>query len=423
MPDAAHILQAGAVPALPDPCAAVSAGLENPIGSPPLRDLLKSNRPRTAVVTISDITRPVPNKEILPPVLKVLRECGLGPDAVTLIIATGMHRESTDEEKIELVGREILSQYRVRDHRSEVRSELAALPRKTRHGTQAYVNRAYLESDFKIVTGFIEPHFMAGFSGGRKGVCPGLTNVETVQKFHGYEFLESDNAANLVLDGNPLHEEATDVASMAGINFLVNVSLNETKQMAGVYAGDWQQAFLAGAADVAKWSSAECPGECDVVISCAGGYPLDKTLYQTGKGMCSVLPILKQGGIAAIASACSEGLGSPSFSAIMREWGSDWRGFLKQISECPEVLHDQWGFQMHTKVLRKTNGPERLLFACGGIPHVDLQNMSLNPLLPETFENETEAVRIALQSVIDNSRNKILAIIPDGPYTVCSTTS
>ncbi|MCH8274768.1 MAG: nickel-dependent lactate racemase [Armatimonadetes bacterium] len=418
VPDHAEVLHTKSVTALPDPVGAVRDALGNPIGSPPLADLLKRQKPSNAVITISDITRPVPNREVLPPVLDTLHAFGLKEEQITILIATGMHRPSTPEERIGLVGADIANRYRIVDHRSERTDELTPMPRPTLFGTKAFINKLYMDADFRIVTGFIEPHFMAGFSGGRKGVCPGLANVETVQKFHGFDFLDSSKAANFVLEGNPLHEEAMDVAGMAGIDFLVNVGLNENKKMAAVFAGDWKEAFFEGAKKVKEWTGARASEMKELVITCAGGDPLDKTLYQTGKGMCSALPLLKEGGTVICASACGEGLGSPSFTKIMNEWGNDWKGFIEWMRNKNDTVHDQWGFQMHCKVLQRV-GVSGLLFASGGVPFEDQERMSLTPLYRASAAvSEEEGIRRAIQERIDKFADKQIAVIPGGPYTV-----
>lgn len=418
VPGNAEILRPSGAKAVSDPVAEVRRAIESPIGSEPLASLLQKHQPKSVVVTISDITRPVPNRDVLPPVLETIERQGVPKSAITILIATGMHRPTMDEEKLELLGERILSNYRVVDHRSDRREELVALPKPTRFGTTAWISRLYMEADFRIVTGFIEPHFMAGFSGGRKGICPGLVNVETVKNFHGFRFLDSPYATNFSLEGNPLHEEAMDVVEQVGIEFLVNVGLTEDKRIAGVFAGHWKVAFDEGVKQVRQWTMAECSSEKDVVITCGGGYPLDKTLYQSGKGMCSALPIVKQGGVVVCASACSEGLGSPSFTSIMREWGGRWQEFLDWIASRDEVLHDQWGFQMHCKVLQRV-GVENLRFACCGIPADELRSMSLTPIVErDPSEDEAEAVRRALQHEVDQAKNKSIAILPDGPYVV-----
>jgi nickel-dependent lactate racemase len=418
VPDHAEVLHALGCSPLPNPAAAVREALASPIGSKPLAHLLRERNPEGVVITISDITRPVPNRLLVGALLDVLHSAGVSDSQITVLIATGLHRPSTPEEKVELLGPDIAGKLRVVDHRSDRSEDLAQLPNTTRFGTRAWVNRLYMEADYRIVTGFIEPHFMAGFSGGRKGVCPGIVNMETVQKFHGFEFLNSPCATNFCLDGNPLHEEATDVAEMAGIGFLLNVGLTEDKQVAGVFAGNWREAFEVGARKVKEWTAAPCSEQKDVVVTCGGGYPLDKTLYQSGKGMCSSLPVVKVGGVVICASACSEGLGSPSFSRIMNEWGERWEEFLDWIRNSDEVIHDQWGFQMHCKVLQRV-GVRNLLFACGGIPREDLRRMSLTPIYePIPHVDEVEGIRRALQTQIDHLWDRSMAVIPEGPYVV-----
>jgi nickel-dependent lactate racemase len=240
-----------------------------------------------------------------------------------------------------------------------------------------------------------------------------LVNVETVQKFHGFEFLDSPLATNFSLEGNPLHEEAMDVAGMVGIDFLVNVALNEDKKMAAVFAGDWIEAWRAGTEVVKDWTGARADRMFDVVVDCAGGYPLDRTLYQTGKGMCSALPIVRDGGIVICASECSEGLGSPSFSNIMRTWGDDWEGYLEYLQRSDSTIHDQWGFQMHIKVLQRVGDASRLRFLCGGIPYEELRRMSVHPIPIQDGDLSS-----SLQKEIDRYAGMSMAVIPDGPYTV-----
>jgi len=418
VPESAEILRASGATAVADPERAVRSAFKSSIGAEPLAARLAARKPTSLVVTISDITRPVPNRTLLPPILDTIDRQGVPKNGVTILIATGMHRPTTDAEKRDMLGERMLNEYRVVDHRSDRREELVALPKPTWFGTRAWINRIYMEADFRIVTGFIEPHFMAGFSGGRKGVCPGLLNVETVMNFHGFRLLDSPSATNFSLKGNPLHDEAMDVVEQARIEFLVNVGLTEDKRLAAVFAGDWRKAFEEGVRQVSRWTMAECTGEKDIVITCVGGYSIDKTFYQSGKGMCSALPIVNRGGVVVCASACSEGFDSPLFTAIMRNWGGRWREFLDWIASSDEVLHDQWGFQMHCKVLQRA-GVDNLRFACGGIPTEELRAMLLTPIVEgEPMEDEAEANRRALQNQVDQANGKSIAVLPDGPYVV-----
>lgn len=406
VPNHAQILRAKSIAPKQNPLQAVAESIANPIESESLRDIVCRKKPKNAVITISDITRPVPNQQILPPIIEAI---GLPPERITILIATGLHRPATDEEKRILVGEKILKHHPVIDHKSDDPNELIELSEPSVSGTKVSINKHFLNADLKVVTGFIEPHFMAGFSGGRKGVCPGLANMETVRHFHGFQFLDSPKATNFSLEGNPLHEEANSVASKVGIDFLVNVALTESKEIAELFSGNWQMAFLKGTQFVQSATEAPIDSEVDVVVTCVGGDPLDKTLYQSGKGMCSGLSILKKGGINIVASACSEGLGSPSFTQIMRTWGNDWKGFLNHLKTTEKIEHDQWGFQMQIKVLQKV-GVEGLRFATDGIPKSDLEKMSLTPI----FDGDWNCI----QNQIDNLKDRKIAVLPDGPYVV-----
>ena len=182
--------------------------------------------------------------------------------------------------------------------------------------------------------------------------------------------------------------------------------------MAAVFAGNWIDAWMKGTEIVKDWTGVWTDRQYDVVVVSGGGYPLDKTLYQTGKGMCSALPIVKGGGVVICASECSEGLGSESFVNIMTTWGNDWRGYIDFLRSSSETIHDQWGFQMHTKVLQRVGGPERLRFLCSGIPEERLRSMAVSPI------ERAGSAEEALQAEIDRHWHRSIAVIPDGPYTV-----
>lgn len=304
-------------PPLPDPDAAVAEALANPVGARPLAEIARGKR--DACVVVCDITRPVPNELLLRPVLRTLREAGIPDDKVLILVATGLHRPSTPEERVEMLGPGIAAQYRVEDHRGGELDEhefLGVTPR----GVPAYIDKRYVRADLKITTGLIEPHLMAGYSGGRKLVCPGLAAFETVKLWHSPLFLEHPRADCGFLDGNPVHEENTRIARMAGCDFIVNVTLDSRRRVTSVVAGDMEQAFLQGVRFVEGIVRAEVPAPVDVVVTSAAGYPLDTTYYQAIKGLTGCLPILKPGGTIILAASLSEGLGSPEFQSLFREF-------------------------------------------------------------------------------------------------------
>jgi nickel-dependent lactate racemase len=398
--------------AVADPGRAVASALTDPIGAPPLTELVRQRRPETVAITVSDITRPVPNRLFLPAMLDALADAGIEDGQISIIIGTGMHRPSTPEERDFILGREVLERLEVIDHtadRPETLTRVSSDP-------PVSVCTRFVEADFRIVTGYIEPHFMAGFSGGRKGVFPALVDLASVQRFHGFDVLANPLADNGILEGNPCHQIALALAEIVGVDFLFNVAINRDREIAGIYCGDLVEAHLAGCQEVADWTTAVVPGPLDLVVTCGGGYPLDQTFYQTVKGMCTALPALEPDTTLLQISHCGEGLGSPAYIELMRTWGSDWRGFLAHIeANRHQTKLDQWELQVQCRVLDRI-GSERLWFASDGIPDQLQGHLGLTPLL-----GEGDAIRRAQRAIDDflSARpDARVAVIPDGPYTM-----
>lgn len=414
--DTWDVLRPGHVDVLVDQAGAVREALGRPIGAAPLGEIAKAKVDGKVVIVISDITRPVPNRVILPPILEVLHRAGHKPEAITVLIATGMHRPSTPEERVELVGPDIVEKYRIVDHHADRQDELVLLPEPTASGTKVWIDKLYADADLKIVTGFIEPHFMAGYSGGRKAVCPGLVNLETIQKFHSPAFLEDSKANFGVLDGNPCHVEALEVARRVGIDFLVNVTVTTDQEITGVFAGHFERAHEAGCRAVADALGIEVRKQYDVVVTCGGGYPLDTTFYQTVKGMCFAEPFVRQGGTMVIASGCAEGIGSDVYLDVMRRYaGGNWPQFIDDIKASDRTEKDQWEFEMQCRVLRKT-GIDGLHFVTDNVAPAILQDCSVTPA-PGCGERPAQRILDDLLSVLRVAQpNATYAIIPTGPY-------
>ncbi len=412
VPDSAVILEGQPVPALPDADAAVAEALAKPIGSKPLAELIAARKPKTVAITISDITRPVPNRQFLPPMLKILNDCGIADDNIVIIVGTGMHRHSTPEELEILVGADILSRIEVLDHDAHDPATLV----KVSDSPQISVCRRFVEADFRIVTGYIEAHFMAGFSGGRKGVCPALVDLKTVQMFHGYKTLSHPLADNGVIDGNPCHEISLQVARTVGVDFLFNVAISRDRRIAGIYCGDLVKAHAVGCKQVAKWTTAAIDPPYDLVVTCGGGFPLDTTFYQTVKGMCTALPALGPDSTLLQVSGCSQQLGSKAYTDLLLEWDNDWQGFIADIkANCDTTKLDQWEYQMQCRVLSRI-GMKKLLFVSDGIPADIQRKISVNPMLGKG-DAQARAQKAIDDFVVANPGAKI-AIIPEGPYTM-----
>lgn len=415
VPGSAVVLEGQDVPPLANPARRIADALAHPIGSKSLAELLAVKRPRSVAITISDITRPVPNKVFLPPLLEVLNAAGVADERIIVIIGTGMHRPSTPEEREILLGADLLARLEVIDHTAERPETLVPVTQATAEHPPVSVNRRFAEADFRIVTGYIEPHFMAGFSGGRKGVCPALVDLATLQRFHGYRTLSDPLADNGVLEGNPCHAESLRVAKAVGVDFLLNVAITRAREVAGIYCGDLVEAHEAGCRQVSQWTSARIDEPFDLVITNAGGFPLDQTFYQAVKGQVTALPALKEGGVLMQIAHCGEQLGSPAYTDLMLRWDNDWRGFLRHIAASGRTDLDQWEFQMQCRVLQRV-GIEGLRLVTDGIPADIQEHIGVTPILGPGAP--PQRLQRAIDDFVRARPDARIAVIPDGPYTM-----
>ncbi|MCX5660444.1 MAG: nickel-dependent lactate racemase [Planctomycetota bacterium] len=401
----------GSKPA-PDALAAVRAALAKPIGSPPLAELLRrrGKPPASVAITISDITRPVPNEPVVTALLESLNAAGVPDSAVVVIIATGMHRPSTPEERRIMLGEALLRRVEVIDHVSDDTASHVPIS----ENPPVSVNARFVRAAFKIVTGLIEPHFMAGYSGGRKGVCPGLVDLRTVQRFHGYKTMADPRSTEGVMAGNPCHEEAVRVAGLVGVDFLVNVTITHDRKLSGVYAGDMAAAHAQGCREVEHATGAVVDHDYDLVVTCGGGYPLDQSFYQTGKGMVTAMPALGPESTLLIVSACTE-VGSPEFKGLLLKYENDWRRFLVDAKADPNVIKDQWQYQMMSRVLERV-GLERILLVNDGLDRDLQRKLSVTPLTGEG-DVATRTQRFIDEFAASRPGARI-AVIPEGPYTM-----
>ena len=412
VPDSADVLTGEKIPPVSDPDKAVVEALAGPIGAAPLKELIAERRPGTVAITVSDITRPVPNREFLPAMLRVLNKAGVSDSQIVIIIGTGMHRPSTPVEREIILGIEALQRVEVVDHRADDPATLV----KVSDNPPISVCRRFVEADFRIVTGFIEAHVIAGFSGGRKGVCPALVDLETVQRFHGFETLADPRPETGVMEGNPCHQIALRVAQIVGVDFLFNVAATGDRRIAGVYCGDLILAHEAGCRQVAVWTTAWIDGPYDLVVTNGGGYPLDQTFYQSIKGMCGCLSALGPDSTLLQVCHCGEGVGSENFHRLMVGWNNDWRGFLEHIEANRDVTEmEQWNFQAQCRALSQI-GLDKLWFVTDGIPPDTQRRISVHPVLGNGNAH-TRAQRAIDEFLAANGHARV-AVIPDGPYTM-----
>jgi len=333
---------------LPEERGRFHAALDGPIGAGPLRD--RVSRGERICIVFTDITRATPNERIIPWLLSYLRTCGVRPEQVTLLNALGTHRPNTKEELTALLTAAVVRDYRVLNHEPDNPEALTRVG-VTADGTPALLNKHLVEADTRIITGFIEPHFFAGFSGGPKGIMPGVAGMETVISNHGRRNIGNPNAVFGVTEGNPLWEELRDIALLAGPSFLINVTLNEKRAITGIFAGDLVEAHKQGIEFVRKSAMQPVTELFDIVITTNSGYPLDQNLYQAVKGMSAAARIVKKGGSIIIAAECRDGIpdGSP-YSEILRR-AKDPEDILGLIAR--ETYPEQWQSQIQALIQRK----------------------------------------------------------------------
>ncbi len=352
LPESAEVLHTRFTPGLPDEAQALRQALRYPIESPPLVDLI---RPGDKVVVVhTDITRATPNERILPVLLDELETAGVRQADITLLNGLGTHRRQTEAELRAMLGERIVDQYRCLQHDCFDDSNLVSLG-VTTLGHPVRVNRIYLEADVRILTGFIEPHFFAGFSGGPKAILPSLAGAESVFTNHGLPMIAHPKAAWGITLGNPIWEEMCEVALRTNPTFLLNVALNTRKEIAAVFAGEMLAAHAEGCAFVKQHAMAGVDAPFDIVITTNSGYPLDQNLYQSVKGMSAAAQVVNQGGAVIIATACEDGMPDHGrYAELLAQAGSA-QGIIDLISQPGFEAQDQWQVQIQAQIQQKAD--------------------------------------------------------------------
>ena len=416
----------------------VQNALNNPLGSPSIPEIIRSKGKSpgeiTVCITVSDITRPVPYKGengILLPLLEIIERTGVKRENIVLVIGNGMHRLSTPEERLFMYGTEIVDHYRIIDHDCEDMNAMVMAARTSRN-TEVYLNRVFFESDVKIITGLVESHFMTGVSGGRKAVCPALVNTKTIQKFHGVDFLEHPNATNLILDGNPCHEEALEVALTVGVDFMISTTLDNNLCITGVFGGDLVKAHLAAVDAMKEFVQVPIKNPYDVVLTHAGYVGRDH--YQSVKSAVGAIPAVKENGLIVLFAnnVDAEPIGSQEYKTLLHLFkilGPD--GYIS-ILKHPDwkFTKDQWEPEMWGKPIRKV-GAEGLIYCSTQIPAADFK------IIPgisgweciknkETAGSDKETAAAMLQNAVIYAANHprfkgktpTMAFIEEGPYAI-----
>jgi nickel-dependent lactate racemase len=343
-------------PALPDPHAGFLDAVHFPHGSAPLAEVARrafelprsEGRLPSVAIVIADHTRPVPDRLLIP---WIVQELGIPDESVTILIGTGTHRGSTPEELRKMLGA-AAERFRVLNHDCEAAGELVLLG-NSHCGGECWMNRHWVGADLRLATGFIEPHFYAGFSGGSKAVIPGIAGLETVRHFHRASLIAQPNATWARLADNPLQRLTREMTALCPPHFIVNVTLNRDKEITGVYAGDVTAAHDAGCAAALEEATIRVPRRYPVVVTTNSGYPLDQNFYQTVKGISAAARIVEPGGVILAASRCNMGLPEEGeFARILGDPRSDLD--LHLAIQCAKTTrHDQWQVQTLLQCLEK----------------------------------------------------------------------
>jgi nickel-dependent lactate racemase len=388
-------------PAVPDPLATLKAAIRQPIGSAPLRQQVRTGQ--RIAISVCDITRAQPRREQLQAIFEEIPD--IPRSDITILIATGTHRANTDAELERMLGRDILSTCRVINHDSRNQATLAHVG-GTSTGVSVFLNREFLQADIRITTGFVEPHFFAGFSGGPKMVAPGLAGLETVMTLHDASRIGHPNATWGITEGNPIHDDVREIATMVGVHFALDVTLNREQQITAAFAGDILEQHRAACRSAKETAMRAVPQPFDVVLTTNSGYPLDQNLYQAVKGMSAAAKIVKTGGAIVCASECRDGLPSHgSYGAILTSQPSP-EALLAMISSPGYSAPDQWQVQVQSQiqikaqVLVKTNGLSADEISAAHFTPIDDVSRAVNDMLARAGSAAT------------------LCVLPQGPQTI-----
>ena len=399
------VIRKGLLPKLADAEAAIMAAFAAPIGAAPLPELARGKA--SACILICDITRPVPNKLFLRPMIETMVASGIPLSRITVLVATGLHRPNEGEELAELIGDPwVLAEVRVENHHARddaMHVDLGVTPTR---GTPIGIDRRFAEAELRIATGLVEPHFMAGWSGGRKVIAPGVAHHRTIRTFHSARFMEDPLAVQCNLVGNPLHEEQLEIVRRLGTCYALNTVIDEDRDLVHVTFGEIIESHLAAVAFVTSSTKVVSPRRYRTIVTSSAGYPLDKTYYQTVKGMVTPLDILEPGGTLIMASACSEGFGSAEFRAAQARLVSQGRDrFIATLTAKSLADIDEWQTEMQIKAMR--------------LGRVELYTTGLDAEEQRiTGVAITKDIDAALRDAVARHDDPDIAFIPEGPYVV-----
>ena len=406
VPDTATVLTPAPSSPVIDADAAVLHALLDPIDSPPLAKLVRAGQ--RACIVVSDVTRPVPNSTILPPMLDILERNGIARDDITVLVGTGLHRGSRDDERRRFLGDHITDTYCIVDHDARDEASLVLMPLGT-DGRGISFNKHYMQADLRIVTGFVEPHLFAGYSGGGKAVLPAIAGAAEIMANHDARMVGHPNATWCRTAGNPIFEQMRDAALITQPAFTLNVTLDERKRITGVFAGDLAAAHDAAIEQAARQALRPIPHLFDIVVVTNMGYPADLNLYQSVKAMSVAAQAVREGGAILLVAECREGLGGDEYVALMKSVASPHDLLARVESSTHRTLHDQWQLQVQAMVQSRAD-----VWLHSTLDRLTVESAHLRHA--EDLEATLSALSAAIR--LEHNRDATVCVMPYGQLTV-----
>ena len=399
--DRTTVIEPTFVPGLPDSEGALRTALRNPIGTPPLRRMV--DRGQTVAISVCDVTRPMPSAIVLPVLLAELQH--VPDEQIVILVATGTHRGDTAEELDEMLGREVVRRFEVVNHNAFDETGLERVG-DTSDGIPIWLDRRWVEADFKITTGFVEPHFFAGFSGGPKMVAPGLAGLETVMQLHSAPLIGHEKSTWGITEGNPIHDAIRQIARQTGVDFGLDVTINRNRQITSAYAGELFAEHEAAAAVAKRYAMKGVPRPFDVVVTTNSGYPLDLNLYQSVKGMSAAAQVVRDGGAIVCAAECSDGIPDHGEYGKMLSESASIAELAQTVRSPGFSRHDQWQVQLQAEIQLRAD----VYLKSGYLTDSQVRGAHLEPI--DDVESKV------LELIDAGGEGSTICVLPEGPQTI-----
>lgn len=381
--------------------------IAGPVAGPPLAEIIKEkgDQEPNACIVVSDHTRPVPSHLILPPLISRLKDSGIKEDRISILVGTGLHRPSRDNELRQMLGESIMDKYKIVMHDANDKNALETIGTSSR-GTPIWVNKHFMEANLKILTGYVDPHFFAGFAGGRKAIVPGIAGAETIIENHSAGNIAHPRARFLKLEGNPIHEDSLEISKKVGVDFIVNVCLNDNHEVIKVAAGSLEETHSHLAAYMKNITSRTYPRYFDIVVVNNGGYPLDLNLYQSVKSMIIGECAVKAGGTIIATNELSDGFGSEKFKEII-EKEVDPGALIGKLVRKEMVAESQWQVQTLARVLERAE-----VLVVSSLPESEFSNVKIGLKWVESFNTAM------VDSLKKHGEDARILVLPSGPQLI-----